>query len=48
MRAIIYSVVNKGTNKKVYSNCQVNKCREYLDILTNKNNFKIVYNWRSF
>ena len=48
MRAIIYSVVNKDTNKKVYSNCQVNKCEEHLAKLENKESFKIVYNWRSF
>jgi hypothetical protein len=48
MRTIIYSVVNKETNKKVYANCQVSKCQEYMETLENKDNFKIVYKWQSF
>jgi hypothetical protein len=48
MRTIIYSVVNKETNKKVYANCQVSKCQEYMETLENKENFKICYGWRSF
>ena len=48
MRTIIYSVVNKETNKKVYANCQVSKCEEYRATLEIKENFKIVYKWRSF
>jgi hypothetical protein len=48
MRTIIYSVVNKETNKKVYANCQVSKCEEHLAKLENKENFKIVYKWQSF
>lgn len=48
MRTIIYSVVNKDTNKKIYSNCQARKCEEYFATLENKDNFKIVYKWQSF
>jgi hypothetical protein len=48
MRAIIYSVINKETNKKVYSNCQVSKCEEHLAHLENKENYKICYKWQSF
>ena len=48
MRTIIYSVINKETNKKVYANCQVSKCEEYLATLENKENFKIVYRYQSF
>ena len=47
MRAIIYTVINKETNAKVYGNCRVSKCQEYINNLPNKDNYEIRYKWHS-
>jgi hypothetical protein len=47
MRAIIYKVINKNTNTKVYGNCRYDKCVEYINNLPNKEEYDIVYKWHS-
>lgn len=48
MRTIIYSVWNKETNTKIYSNWQECKCQEVIDNMEDKEQFEIRYKWRSF
>lgn len=48
MRTIIYSVINKNTNEKVYANCKNYKCEEFISKQENPNDFVITYKWRSF
>ena len=47
MRLIHYTVINKTTKERVYTNCSQAKCQEYLDKMPNKENYTIVYNWLS-
>ena len=47
MRLIHYSVVNKQTNKREYTHHDVTKCEEYLNTLTDKDNYKICYKFVS-
>jgi hypothetical protein len=48
MRTILYTVINKETNKRVYTDCRLRKCKEKLNTLDNKENFEIRYKWVSF
>ena len=43
MRLIHYSVANKETNEKIYTNCRKEKCVEFLNNLPNKEEFAICY-----
>ena len=47
MRLIHYTVLNKVTKERVYTNCDQRKCQEYLDKMDNKEDYTIVYNWLS-
>ena len=47
MRLIHYSVINKTTGKKVYTNCRSYKAEEFLANLPDKENHYITYKWVS-
>lgn len=47
MRTIIYAIVNKETNKRVYVNAREIECRKVLAEMDNKEQFEIRYKWMS-
>lgn len=47
MRVLLYSVFNKETKKRVYTNVDRRKCDERLTLLENKENYIITYRYRS-
>ena len=47
MRAIRYYIVDKNTNKAVYTNCRRKACEEILAKMVDKENFAIGYKWLS-
>lgn len=47
MRTIRYYVINKTTNKGIYTNCSEKACREYLATLANPEEYTISYKWIS-
>ena len=48
MRTIIYAVINKKTNERVFTNYFNHKCEEFLSTLPNPEDFRIGYKWMSF
>lgn len=48
MRTIIYSVFDKTTNQRIYTNCRKAKCEEFVEKNENKENLVIRYKWMSF
>ena len=47
MRTIRYYIINKNTNKGVYTNCNRKACEETLAQITNKENYAIGHKWLS-
>ena len=47
MRLIHYAVIEKSTGKKVCVSCKEQKCKEVLNTLQNKENYRIGYKWVS-
>ena len=47
MRLIMYYVIEKETNRKVYVNCWERKARAYLATLPNADRYVIGYKWMS-
>ena len=47
MRMIRYYVINKNTNKAVYTDCRESKCREFIKTLGEQENYAIEYKWMS-
>ena len=47
MRTIMYAVIEKATNKRVFINTRGYKCEEFLNNLPNKDDFRIGYKWMS-
>ena len=47
MRVIKHAVIEKETGKKIYTNCEQSKCREFLNTLENKEKFVIGHKWFS-
>jgi hypothetical protein len=47
MRTIRYYIINKNTNKAIYTNCSRKACEEFLTKMTNKENYAIGYKWLS-
>ena len=47
MRTIIYTVFDKTTNKRVYTNCRQSECEKFLATYENKENAEIRYKWFS-
>lgn len=47
MRTIRYYIVNKTTNKEIYTNCSRKACEETLSKMSNKENYVIGYKWLS-
>ena len=47
MRIVHYSVINKTTGKKVYTNCRHTKAQEFLATLADTDNHYIGYKWLS-
>ena len=47
MRLIHYTVINKETNKREYTNCDRKKCEEFLAKKQNEKKFAIAYKWVS-
>lgn len=48
MRAIIYTVINKETDEKIYFNCSLSKCYEFINKQVDKDSFDIRYKYFSF
>jgi hypothetical protein len=47
MRIVHYSVINKETNKKVFTHWDRNKCIKFLETLENAEAYGIAYKWVS-
>ena len=47
MRVLLYSVFNKETKKRIYTNVDRMKCKEQIEKLENKENYIITYRYRS-
>ena len=47
MRLIHYTVINKETNKREYTNCDRKKCEEFLVKKQDEKKFAIAYKWVS-
>lgn len=47
MRIIHYGVINKKTNKVIYTNCKQDKEDKFLATLADKENYVIGYKWVS-
>ena len=47
MRTIRYYVINKNTNKAIYTECRHDKAKAFLDSLADKENYCIGYKWLS-
>ena len=47
MRTIRYYIINKNTNKAVYTNCNRKACEETFAQMTDKENYAIGYKWLS-
>ena len=47
MRTIMYAVFNKETNERIYTNCRLYKCEEFLEAQENKEALEIRHKWFS-
>lgn len=47
MRGIRYYVINKNTNKAVYTECREDRAKAFLNGLVDKENYTIGYKWLS-
>ena len=47
MRLIHYTVINKETNKREYTNCDRKKCEKFLAKKQDEKKFAIAYKWVS-
>lgn len=47
MRVLLYSVFNKETKKRIYTNVDRMKCKEQIEKLENKEKYIITYRYRS-
>lgn len=47
MRTIRHYVINKTTGKAIYTNCNKNKCIDFINGLDNKDNYTVGYKWLS-
>lgn len=47
MRMMRYYVVNKNTNKAVFTDCRRSKCEEFMATLADKESYGIGYKWLS-
>lgn len=47
MRIIRFSVIDVKNNKRIYTNVSERKAREYLESLSDKENYAIAHNWIS-
>jgi hypothetical protein len=48
MRAIIYGVFNKKTNKRLYIDCRERNCQRFIDSHPDRADLVIRYKWKSF
>ena len=48
MRTIIYTVFNKETNERIYSDCRKRKCEEFISAHEEREKLVICYKWKSF
>ena len=47
MRIIRYYVVNKDTNKAVYTHHSEKRCKDYIATMADRNNYAIAHKWLS-
>lgn len=47
MRAIRYYVINKNTNKAVFTDYRESECKAYIEAQDNKKDLAIGYKWLS-
>lgn len=47
MRTIRHYVINKSTNKAVFTNCSERECKKFIDQQENPAEFTIAYKWLS-
>lgn len=47
MRLIHYHIINKYTNEKIFTDCRLPKVQEVFGNLESKEEYKIVFQWKS-